>query len=366
MKVMKIGLLTLPLKDNYGGILQAVALYASLQRLGFEVVFIRKEFDYHLWKKLTIPLLELIPFQNVKKFRSIRLNSKAHASFIEKMIPNQTRKVVSRQELVSISNEYDLDAVVVGSDQVWRLEYTDKNYIGAYFLEFLENRNIRKVSYAASFGHDYWPTSDKVNSISSLLASFNAVSVRESSGVPVCAELGRDDAIHVLDPTILIGRDFFQGLTNEVDESNTREVLYYVLDESVFSEQVLTETLTELGEGVKIHRIYEKGCANQTHTIPEWVNAFREAEYVVTDSFHGMMFSVMFNKPFIVISNVGRGAARFESFLARVNLIDRLITDQYNLSLTDLIRKEINYAEVNSLIEKWRTESKLFLEEALK
>ncbi|WP_417530270.1 polysaccharide pyruvyl transferase family protein [Marinobacter lipolyticus] len=360
----KVGLLTLPLKDNYGGILQAAALFGIIERLGCEVTLIRKEFYYPPWKRLVIRVLEKLPFQNFKKFRSSRKNSLVHNRFLDQVIPRKTKPVISKEELRSIAREYKLDSVVVGSDQVWRLEYIDKVYYGAYFLNFLDGMGIKKISYAASFGVNYWQAPELSSQVSSWLSDFNAVSVRESTGQALCAQFGRQDAVHVLDPTLLIGPDFYLGLIQNLGSRN-RGLLYYVLDQSDFSETLLQDIHSALGFGVEITRIFSKGQTFQSHTVPEWVMAFADAEFVLTDSFHGMVFSVMFNKPFLAIANTERGASRFESFLDRLGLKERLIIDCDSAPVETLLYDLIDYDAVNARIAQWRDESEAFLKSAL-
>src|SRR5690606_39067049 len=152
----KVGLLTLPLKDNYGGILQAVALYSYLERMGCKVTLIQKEVFYPFWKKVLVLALQWLPFQNYKNFRSTRINSKIHKPIIDSIITRKTDVAITRSDLERMAFEYKFDAVVVGSDQVWRPQYTDRIYYGAYFLDFLGEGQTRRISYAASFGLDYW------------------------------------------------------------------------------------------------------------------------------------------------------------------------------------------------------------------
>ncbi len=361
----KVGLLTLPLVDNYGGILQAVALYECLRRLGYDVTLIRKELFQPAWKRLVIGLLEHLPFQNIRKFRSRYRNAPLHRSFIEQMIPSQSPRVVTKEELAALSQDYGFDAVVVGSDQVWRFEYIDKRFYGTYFLDFLEGLDVRRISYAASFGLDHWEAPELSADVSSWLARFESISVRETAGQKLCGQFGRNDAVHVLDPTLLAGRAFFEQVIAQEPENAIGSLLYYVLDESDFSETVLEAVQSGLGGATEISRIYESGHGVQTKTIPQWVKAFAEADFVVTDSFHGMVFSLMFNKPFLAIANHGRGSSRFEALLERLGLRDRLLLTEDSELVESLVGRAIDYQSVNSKLDQWRYESEQFLKSAL-
>lgn len=362
----KVGLLTLPLKDNYGGILQALAIYTYMTRLGCEVTLIQKENFYPIWRRVLILFLEWVPFQNFKKFRSTRVNSKKHRSLIDSIVARKTRRVVSRSDMESMAAEYKFDSVVVGSDQVWRMQYIDKVYYGSYFLDFLGGAQTRRVAYAASFGLDSWSASDKTDEVSRLLARFDAISSRESSGVKLCAGFGRADCEHVLDPTLLIGREFYEKLINGLPEkSSDKSLLCYVLDESSFNEVVVSQCLSSLGDDYHEERIYKKGSSKQSFSIPEWVKAYSEADFIVTDSFHGMVFSIIFNKQFVAVSNNGRGASRFESLLDELGIRQRLISGGSEFDVAALVEQKIDYSVVDAQLAEWRKNSDKFLRNAV-
>lgn len=365
----KIGLLTLPLKDNYGGILQALALYTQLERMGCEVTLIRKEVFYPFWKKVLVLALQWLPFQNYKNFRSTRINSKIHKPIIDSIITRKTDVAITRSDLERMAFEYKFDAVVVGSDQVWRPQYTDRIYYGAYFLDFLGEGQTRRISYAASFGLDYWSYPDKENEVRSLLSKFDALSSREMSGVKLCADFGRSDCAHVVDPTLLVGKEFYKSLMGKTSLATDKSVLCYILDDCGLKRNIVSSCMSSLGHGYAPRYIYSGGNGRQSYSIPEWLRAFSDAEYVITDSFHGVVFSIVFNKKFVAISNPERGAGRFDSLLSRLELRERLISIGSGADVTRdasmLIGKEIDYDRVNALLDDWRLSSNKFLNEAL-
>ena len=294
----KVGLLTLPLKDNYGGVLQALALYTHLERMGCEVTLIQKEVFYPHWKKVLVILLEWLPFQNFKKFRSTRLNGKIHKGLIDSIIIRKTERAFTRFDMERIASRYNFDAVVVGSDQVWRPQYTDRVYYGVYFLDFLDEVQTRRISYAASFGLDFWSYPEKESEIRQLLSEFDALSSRETSGVELCAKFGRSDCLHVVDPTLLVGRDFYSALIDGMPLDQDKNILCYILDDDEFKRKLISNCGLALGQKLALRYIYTKDSDRQIYTVPGWLRAFADAEYVITDSFHGVVFSIIFNKKF--------------------------------------------------------------------
>lgn len=357
----KVGLLTLPLKDNYGGILQAVALYNFLSQKGYEVTLINKQFHKNKMKKVAYFFLERIPFQSIRKIRPTKKNSKLHRLFIDNWVEKKTERVVSERELASIVDKYGFDAVVVGSDQVWRMEYIDKKYYRAYFLSFVKRSDVCKIAYAASFGLADWQDSSKEKEITELLADFDFVSTREDSGTDVCKKLGREDCAHTLDPTLLFNKEFYESLIADCD-ANKGDFLCYMLDETELSKSITSTVLTTLPLD-RTNKIFSHN-GMQNLTIPEWLNSFVNAEFIVTDSFHGTIFSIIFNKQFIAISNGKRGSSRFESLLNLLNLEDRLVTDKSE-NLVKILNQPIDYQKVNSLLSIFRRQSSEFLVNAL-
>src|SRR5690606_32464736 len=119
----RIGLLTLPLHDNYGGLLQAIALYTYLSHMGHSVTLIRKVPYQAGWKRMVLGLLRRMPFQDVRAVRSTYLNSQKHEKFINSIIKNQSEHLATSEELQKLVKDVQFDYIVVGSDQVWRFEY---------------------------------------------------------------------------------------------------------------------------------------------------------------------------------------------------------------------------------------------------
>ncbi|UFH59219.1 polysaccharide pyruvyl transferase family protein [Sulfurovum mangrovi] len=370
---MKIGILTLPISENYGGILQAVALYRLLHAQGHDVVLIYKR-PYGLWwKKLAIEILKKIPFHD---YRNIKTNYKAtkavlkrkafHRPFIENEIFKISKDLYTKKELENFASKEKFDAVVVGSDQVWRKKYINDAYYKSYFLDFVNSRKSKKIAYAASFGKDRWEGEGDSEEIAKLLQDFTAVSTREASSVEICkSSFGYADAVHVLDPTLLMSKGFYTDeMIVKYDTSNIPKgrLVTYVLDEANEKKEII-EFVQKNTKLESIHHLKGFNSSQITYSVPQWIASFDNADFVVTDSFHGMVFSIIFEKEFVVIGNHNRGLDRFTSLLSLLGLEDRLVFDVKDLEGKEL--ESIDYSRVNKILEEEKRKSLEFLMGAL-
>ena len=370
---MKIGILTLPIAENYGGILQAVALYRLLHAQEHEVVLIYKEFHQVWWKKLLIEILAKIPFhdyRNIKnnyKGNKARLKRKAfHRPFVENEIFNISEDLYTKKELENFAKKENFDAVIVGSDQVWRKRYINDAYYKSYFFDFVDGRKTKKIAYAASFGKDYWEGRGDSEDIAKLLKDFTAVSIREASGVDICkSSFGYSEAKHVLDPTLLMSKAFYvDEIISKYDTSNIPKggLVTYVLDEAKEKKEII-ELVTKNAELESVHHLKGFKRSKTIYSVPEWLASFAYADFVVTDSFHGMVFSIIFEQDFIVIGNHNRGLDRFTSLLSLIGLQERLVFGVDDLN--DKKIESIDYDRVNKLIENEKKKSLGFLNGSL-
>lgn len=370
---MKIGILTLPIAENYGGILQAVALYRLLHAQGHEVVLIYKEFHQIWWKKLLIEILEKIPFHDYRNIKTkdqankARLKRKAfHRPFVENEIFKISKDLYTKKELENFAKKENFDAVIVGSDQVWRKAYINDKFYKSYFLDFVDGSKTKKIAYAASFGKDCWEGESDSEDIAELLKDFTAVSTREASGVDICkSSFGYADVVHVLDPTLLMSKEFYiDEIIAKYDTSKIPKdgLVTYVLDEANEKKEIIEFVQKRTG----LKSLYHLKGFNDSHitfSVPRWVASFANADFVVTDSFHGTVFSIIFEKEFVVIGNHDRGLDRFISLLSLLGLEDRLVFDLKDLENKEL--ESIDYSRVNKILEENKKSSIGFLMGAL-
>jgi|LSQX01.3.fsa_nt_gb hypothetical protein len=379
---MKIGILTQPLHNNYGGILQAYALQKVLKDMGHEVIIInRQSKKVSTFRKYGSVVKSILIgrtiAQNVLLNESFKEEiSRETRKFREKYIPNLTHLITDNEGMQDLNN-MGFDAYVVGSDQCWRPRYSPS--IRNYFLDFAINDNrVKRIAYAASFGVSHWEFSNEDTiSCSELLKKFNAISVREDSAIDLIKnKLGRDDAIHVLDPTMLLSKEHYNDLVeSEKNPVSPGNLNVYVLDRTPEKEKLVRQIEAKLQlkafEILPVKRLNEQkvtkvNIEDFVYPYPAaWIRGFQDAKFVVTDSFHGTVFSILHNVPFVAIGNTKRGMLRFQSLLTMFGLQDRLVTDFASFNADKLISKEIEWKRVNIILEVERVKSIGFLKENL-
>lgn len=377
---MKVGVLTLPLHSNYGGNLQALALMSVLRDIGHEPILIARDKNRHpLWKVPLVLGKRILMRARGKKVsigagifdHADRARIEVHSSaFIDRYIQPQTSRYTSSMGLSQARLDESLDAVVVGSDQVWRPEYAPS--IADYFLGFLPpEKKILRISYAASFGSADWTYSAADARICRNLAQrFDAISVREDSAIEICESHLGVSATHVVDPTLLVDPSLYLNIAGMERPTSGRGVLVYVLDQAREKIDVIEGVCASLKQAAfSVNSRTEDLSAPLSERVAppteDWLRGFCEADFVVTDSFHACVFAIIFNKPFIVYGNRSRGLGRFESLLRMFNLESRLIIDGRG-ELAHIAREPICWEAVNECMKKQRAIGLEFLATALR
>lgn len=352
---MRIGILTLPLKDNYGGILQNWALQQALKDMGHEPITLDAYMQYPIWrhyasviKTVMMRIIGIIrPFPPLSKFR--RISSKFTCDFIHNNI-NCTKPF--KQYSRDVFESYNIDVLLVGSDQVWRPRYAPNIY--NMYLDFVRDINCRKIAYAASFGVDVWEYNNEQTAVCcELVKKFHAVSVREESGISLCKEHLNVDAQYVLDPTLLIDRERYEKICENIPISNERFLAAYCLDITDEKLNLFNQIASEKCLDLKLF----SSDGNNTMTIEQWLAIFRDAEFVITDSFHGTLFSIIFKKLFYCINNDERGTARFNSILSTLNLANRMSNSS--------LKENINWSQVEEKLKIYKDKSLAFIKKNL-
>lgn len=363
---MRIAILTIPLNANYGGILQAYALQTTLENLGgHDVVVLDNPY------LLKMPPKFLRPF--VYAMRLVGRKLGMYHGNIKKEVAKNTYCANTYHFVNANIHEYYInglkdipkdrfDAIVVGSDQIWR-SYFFHLYFGEMpdaFLRFTNGWNIKRIAYAPSFGVETWEyTAEETEECKKYIQKMDAVSCREAEGVEMCKKhLNCDTVKHVLDPTMLLTKDDYQKFVT-INKEKTGKLLVYVMDPTE-DKQRLIDTIASKYCLVP-NSIYKSGVKSPP-SVEFWLQQFEDAEFVVTDSFHACVFSIIFGKEFIVYGNKNRGLSRFTSLLRMFGLEDRMI-----LSFDEYIDKEIvsSITESQKKLEELRIESKEWLSNAL-
>ena len=351
---MKVGIVTFHHALNYGAVLQAYALQSYLSSLGIDsdVIDYRSPYIEYFYKPI-----KANPFKNGKMFLREMLyygvNKKKRAKFdcFLRRYVKLSNKVESKQELQQINLEYDL--FIAGSDQVWNLKWSglDKTY----FLDFADKN--KKYSYAASFGFEKI-RDGQAETYQKLLEDFQAISVRENTGKEIVQELLDREAEVSVDPTCLIDKTEWEKICTYPDERGY--VLVYMLDQSEelisFAKKIASERDTKI--------IYISDALKKKHGFDyrgflspsEFVGLFASAGYVVTNSFHGLMFSVIFEKEFCIQYQKKADApnSRLVDFINDYHLESRLLENIRAEEKTD-------YALVKKIMKQKVEQSKKFI-----
>jgi len=368
---MKIGILTVPFNNNYGGFLQAYALKTVLEKMGHNVLFINRQRNpskslKFLGYRLLVKLHLIKDFIGDKK-REISANTDV---FKKKYLSPISPAYYSSKELKDCL-KYGLDLLIVGSDQVWRYKYS-LDSIDDFYFGFISGDNpIPRISYAASFGTDIidYPN-NKIRIIKPLLTRFRAISVREESGIDLLTKFFGVPASKVqavLDPTLLLNVFDYLTLFQDINNEAGDYVFTYILDREIIGEEVLDQYITKKC----LRRIDGKAqtgdltSLKMIEPVEKWLSNIYYADFVITDSFHGTVFSILFNKPFISIANPVRGITRLQDLLSRFGLKERLVTNLDSTSLC-LLDKQIDWESVNCILNERKEESLHFLIESIR
>lgn len=374
---MKIAILTQPLHNNYGGNLQNFALQKVLTDMGHEPVTIDRHYTVKLRTKLKLGYFKNLLMHFLKGtpkplWKSYFSSQKEQAylrqditAFIDAYI-TKTPRLYSDKAVQAIFKENNFEAVIVGSDQCWRPMYSPNIY--TYYLDFLkDNKEIKKLAYAASFGTDEWEyTEEQTARCKELIQQFDLVTVREKAAVNLVAEKLNKDAEFVLDPTLLLSKEDYMELFAGKNLPNNKGIYTYILDESDWKTQVVETAKETLGLPQFSNQHSEHALnSKKIPSIESWIKGFADADFVITDSFHGTVFSIIFNKPFISLVNINRGASRFESILDELGFIERLIKDYDEAKVKRLLVNNRDLEVVNDKLKTFKGDSLKILQRSL-
>lgn len=343
--------------NNFGAILQSFALYNVLKDLGYRVKvinYISKELDQERDK---ISLLNLDQFRENNISYTLQCYSDEDLSFLNR----------------------DFDTFIVGSDQVWNYNYIKWAFpenVGKYFLNFVLPTK-KTISYAASFAENSWGgTKEEIGEVKKALKKFSAVSVREKSGVNICKELFGISAEHVLDPTLLLNSDKYEDtIQSEVIERNEkRYIAYFTLDskleEAIEKNPDIQSYVKKSELTIKNIRGEEVKVLGETkfiyNSVPAWLNYIKNAELVITDSYHGVIFSIIFKKPFVCIERGYAGNERLNSLFSTLKIKNRFFKTIGEIDFETLMKRSLDYKNIYAILQDERKKSFRFLENSLK
>lgn len=366
---MKICTITCHDVYNHGASMQAYALMTYLTNIGHYVEIIdykpdylsnhynMKSIDNPKWEKNMLTKGIYLTLKTPGRLISLK-RKKAFDEFRENNLVLTKKRYTSNEELKM--NLPEADAYICGSDQIWNsLHNNGKD--PAFYLDFVPDNKI-KASYAASFATD--TIDDKYKPmVKEKVSRLDGVGIREKSGVKIAKELGINNAINVVDPVFLLNKEDWDNIGNETFED--KYVLVYDFDKSTLVEKIATDIAKK--KGLKIYTINaDKPKYADKHfnlSGPKtFVSLVKNAEFVISNSFHAVVFSVIYNKNIAIVNRTENINTRMRDLLYDLKLNDRLVDDDYNLGS---VLKEIDYREANKSLNDKIKISKEYLNEVL-
>ena len=352
---MKIGIMTFWwTQDNYGQVLQAYALQKYLSNLGHECFIIKYSFKTPLSlskfrsinaKNLKSKLLQFLSKNNRKNNNSFNL-------FKEKYFTFSKRSYMSWKELKL--NAPEADIYLVGSDQIWNIEHWKTDIINSSFLNF---GTAKKISYAASFGSKTIRKKFE-KKIRPLIKNFHYVSVREKSGINICKNFNLTNIIHSPDPTFLLPKNDYYELIKNVKPQNKKYCFVYLIQsEMEYTIKDIEKFLQDKPLEIKLV-IADSNEFNKNTNYPgveEFLSYINNAEFIITNSYHCSIFSIIFNKQFCVIKRKLLTAGMNDRFssLEIFFKLNRFVKDK---DFT-ILQTQISYEKINESVLKMQKES---------
>lgn len=374
MKKKIIGMVTPHYAANYGAKVQAFALAESLRKLGYAIEYINRRPAIGAYSD-TNPVL-----RQLKKAEEI-YNRKHFREFEAKYLQPQSPAIYSSDEFskLTLSRYYGF---TIGSDQMWRDNYFRPDFTPVAYLEFAKNYVAKKVAYAVSFGKGTceYPEERRVY-IESLIKKFTAVSVREKSGVEILkSTFGVNNGVWVSDPTLLLAKEEYIRLFGLDQQTQPRnETATYILSDNYKANGVYAAIGKAIGLPLnhflkpKKYRILYNHYVNRLPffrrmpSIESWLDTILNAQYFVTDSFHGTVFAIIFGKQFVTLDNSVGGSERLTSLLGLLGLQDRLFSFSDSPSaIASKVKEPIDYDVVYSKLKPFVEHSRKYLEDSFK
>ena len=353
---MKIGVISsyacIRTANNYGALLQYYALQKYLKKRGHDVFWIRSIIPQ---SRIHIFLRHLKNYRNpvfIYKFY------RCHKSFLD--FQKKFLNVTSKEYKGNIDLSIDCppaDFYITGSDQVWGGTLKEN------YLCFVKDSS-KKIAYAVSFGRDNLDESH-ASIVMPWINEFKAISVRESSGVNICKKLLGRNVEHLLDPTLLIKASLYPSSSS----SSTSSLLYCYFLNIFGTEEIKINEIRMLSKKLAIplkiaacqySEIFFQREELVMPTPEQWLQNYRDAKYIVTNTFHGTVFAIIFHKPFVTILQSGASSSqngRMISLLTMLELSDRILTD---LPLEETISKPIKWENVEKILDLYRKKTDNF------
>lgn len=361
---MYIGILTFQNTLNYGAELQAYALSSVIRNLGYRVKLIN-------YRCSAVSKRESVKYPSVKHALRHPINSfreicdlserKTREEAFSNFAKDKLNLDILLNSQIEISSRYDV--VIVGSDQVWNLACTGGD--ATYFLGDVEHGEIRKISYAASFGGDSVPV-ERIAEIGDALRDFDAIGVREASGVDLVTKASGKEATQVLDPTLLLTREDWLGVCGPNRHEKGSYIFVYVVSERKQTLSFARKASKEMSLPLVIIDCYgapklsERELYMNDASPEEFLALIRDAALVVTSSFHGLALSLALGSEVRYSLDTKRANAN-----SRLENLAKLAGIENHKVTSDGCCEAIDFNTVWERIRDEREKSLLFLANAL-
>lgn len=344
---MKIGILTFHWATNFGAVLQSYALFHYLQKIGHEVIVIDykpSRYDNSFYR-----------FVRNRKFLYLNryfFNIKREYELKKFRLKNLklTQRYYSQDELRK--NYPDCDVYISGSDQIFNPSFVrggDRFPALTYFLDFGESKT-KRIGYAVSFGCTKYPL-DIAKIVKKPADRFNAISCREKTGIEICADFNKD-AILVPDPTLLLEKRDYLDLFKSKKKC-TKGNSYYIYSYILHGRENVNLFLKKEASKILMTEFFSR----KIYSLEEWMDVINSSKYMVTNSFHGLMMSLIFNVPFVVVLETLENTKmndRFYTILSKLSMENRIVLESEKTKIIELLKKPIEWEEVNTKLVSFR------------
>ena len=371
---MKTGLLTFHAAHHYGAQLQAYALMRAICDTGADgeiIHYVRQDTERakHLFRKMHTIVDVVANLHTLIHLTPLRRRAERFERFVKEQMRLSPQSYGTYAQLAGNPPAYD--AYVCGSDQIWNpLIFREQDFDPAFFAAFAKSG--KKIAYAPSFGLPDMPMAHHA-ALRTLVSDFAALSVRERNGEVILSEVCGRKAVTVLDPTLLLPAKSWKEAAAPVHETQPYLLCYFISDPAPFA-PVVQAISKKMGLRI-VSLCGARRTVRGTKRIildagpREFLGWFAQAAFVLTDSFHGTIFSVNFEKPFYTFAYTGSGKAkvssRLDSILEILGLRERMLTQPENGLADEPSYPEIDYDKVGSVLERERNQSLSWLSNAL-
>ena len=364
---MKINTITCHDVYNSGASLQAYALMKYLQDLGHDVKIINYKPEYlsrhyKLWivsnpkyeKNIILKTMYLL-LKLPGRLWSLK-TKKVFDNFRNEYLEITDTRYTSNEELKENLPEADL--YIAGSDQIWNATFQNGKD-EAFYLDFVPNNKIR-ASYAASFATETFPK-ELEDKTSNMLKRFDYISVREKTGLDILKDMGIKNGVQVLDPVFLLDKEHWEKMCIDIN-STQKYLLVYDFDNNPLIKEIAIKIAKE--KKLKIYTIFKSNYSDKVISQMgplEFISYIKNAEFIISNSFHGTAYSLIFEKEFIVTNRVDKINTRMRDLLNEIGISERLVS---NIDEVNCLEK-LNYSDIKDNIDKLIKQSKLYLDKVI-